>query len=78
MLESLKGTDKNWLVDLLYAFNSGNLAKFDALKSKWSAQPDLVAAQLELRQKITLLCLMEVSDLTNENICKFYVTQRPY
>ncbi|KAJ8315045.1 hypothetical protein KUTeg_007196 [Tegillarca granosa] len=60
ILESLKGTDKDWLVDLLYAFNSGNIAKFEDLKKKWATQPDLAASEIPLRQKISLLCLMEV------------------
>ncbi|KAK3098361.1 hypothetical protein FSP39_018762 [Pinctada imbricata] len=61
ILESLKPTDKSWLVDLLFAFNSGNIAKFDELKSKWSTQPDLAANEIPMRQKISLLCLMEMT-----------------
>ena len=38
MLDSLQGTDRQWLVDLLFAFNSGNIAKFEELKPQWSAQ----------------------------------------
>lgn len=38
ILASLKGTDKEWLVDLLYAFNSGDIDKFIGLKDKWSIQ----------------------------------------
>ena len=38
ILESLKGTDKEWLVNLMYAFNSGNISKFDDLKKSWSTQ----------------------------------------
>nr|KAG5694100.1 hypothetical protein BaRGS_033719 [Batillaria attramentaria] len=61
ILLSLKNTDKEWLVDLLYAFNSGNIAKFDELKKFWGTQPDLAAAELPMRQKISLLCLMEMA-----------------
>ena len=38
ILESLKGTDKEWLVNLMYAFNSGNISKFDDLKKSWGTQ----------------------------------------
>lgn len=61
ILESLKGTDKEWLVNLLYAFNSGNIAKFEELKKSWAAQPDLAASEIPMRQKISLLCLMEMT-----------------
>ncbi|XP_033101352.1 26S proteasome non-ATPase regulatory subunit 13-like isoform X2 [Anneissia japonica] len=61
ILDSLKGTDKNWLVDLLYAFNSGNLDRFEELSSTWKQQPDLAVRELNLRQKICLLCLMEMT-----------------
>ncbi|XP_076819396.1 26S proteasome non-ATPase regulatory subunit 13-like [Clavelina lepadiformis] len=61
ILDSLKGTNKQWLIDLLFAFNSGNIEKMDALKGYWSAQPDLIANEMKLRQKIMLLCLMEIT-----------------
>ena len=38
ILESLRGSDRDWLVQLLFAFNSGNIARFDELKSFWGAQ----------------------------------------
>ncbi len=60
ILESLKGTEEEWVIDLLYAFNSGSLDKFEKLKPKWSLQPDLKSKALNLKQKICLLCLMEV------------------
>ncbi|CAG5126461.1 unnamed protein product [Candidula unifasciata] len=61
ILASLKGSDKEWLVDLLYAFNSGDIDKFHALKDKWSAQPDLKAHETAMRNKINLLCIMEMT-----------------
>ncbi|XP_072017784.1 26S proteasome non-ATPase regulatory subunit 13-like [Amphiura filiformis] len=61
LLESLKDTDKQWLVDLLFAFNSGSLDKFETMASVWKQQPDLAASELALRQKISLLCLMEMT-----------------
>lgn len=61
VLEYLKPTEHAWLVDLLYAFNSGNIKKFQSMRPRWAAQPDLAANETGLRQKITLLCLMELT-----------------
>ncbi|MCJ8734542.1 hypothetical protein PDJAM_G00236390 [Pangasius djambal] len=61
VLESLKNTDKQWLIETLYAFNSGNVEKFQALKSAWGQQPDLAAQEAKLMQKIQLLCVMEMT-----------------
>ncbi|CAH1278554.1 unnamed protein product [Diabrotica balteata] len=61
VLESLKSTENAWLVELLYAFNSGNIKKFEAMKPQWEAIADLAAEELFLRQKISLLCLMEMT-----------------
>ncbi len=38
ILDSLKDTDKQWVVDLLFAFNSGNIAGFETLKTSWATQ----------------------------------------
>ncbi|KAH0621047.1 hypothetical protein JD844_022057, partial [Phrynosoma platyrhinos] len=78
VLESLRDTDRQWLIDTLYAFNSGNVEKFQALKSAWGQQPDLAANEALLLQKIQLLCLMEMTftrpanhrQLTFEEIAK--------
>jgi 26S proteasome regulatory subunit N9 len=61
ILDSLKGTDNEWLIELLKAFNSGDINKFETMKTKWSVIPDLVASEVKLRQKISLLCLMEMT-----------------
>uniref|UniRef100_A0A669DVH1 26S proteasome non-ATPase regulatory subunit 13 n=1 Tax=Oreochromis niloticus TaxID=8128 RepID=A0A669DVH1_ORENI len=60
VLESLRNTDKQWLIDTLYAFNAGNVEKFQSLKSAWGQQPDLASQEGKLMQKIQLLCVMEV------------------
>ncbi|KGL82303.1 26S proteasome non-ATPase regulatory subunit 13, partial [Tinamus guttatus] len=78
VLESLRNTDRQWLIDTLYAFNSGNVETFQALKSAWGQQPDLAANEALLLQKIQLLCLMEMTftrpanhrQLTFEEIAK--------
>lgn len=61
IIESLKGKPNEWIVELLYAFNSGDIKKFEALQSQWSTQIDLLHHKLVLRQKISLLCLMEMT-----------------
>ncbi|XP_077999881.1 26S proteasome non-ATPase regulatory subunit 13-like [Glandiceps talaboti] len=61
VLNSLKEGEKQWLVDLLFAFNSGNLQRYEDLKAQWNQQPDLATSEIALRQKISLLCLMEMT-----------------
>ncbi|XP_015422336.1 PREDICTED: 26S proteasome non-ATPase regulatory subunit 13 [Myotis davidii] len=78
VLESLRGTDRQWLIDTLYAFNSGNVEQFQTLKAAWGQQPDLAANEAQLLRKIQLLCLMEMTftrpanhrQLTFEEIAK--------
>ncbi|KAK2162355.1 hypothetical protein LSH36_100g10017 [Paralvinella palmiformis] len=38
VLDKLKGTEKEWLVGLLYTFNSGNISRFEELKQHWQNQ----------------------------------------
>ncbi|XP_036717329.1 26S proteasome non-ATPase regulatory subunit 13 isoform X2 [Balaenoptera musculus] len=38
VLESLRNTDRQWLIDTLYAFNSGNVERFQTLKTAWGQQ----------------------------------------
>lgn len=66
VLETLKQTENSWLINLLYAFNSGSITKFEQMKPQWSAIADLAAQELFLRQKISLLCLMEVRKIIVE------------
>jgi len=61
VLQYLKKTENAWLVDVLFAFNSGNIQKFTELKPQWKQQADLAANEIALMQKITLLSLMELS-----------------
>jgi len=67
ILDSLANDDKFWVVDLLRSFNCGSLTRFEALRSQWSTQPDLCASELALRQKICLLCLMELTFRKSNN-----------
>ncbi|XP_055716028.1 26S proteasome non-ATPase regulatory subunit 13 [Phlebotomus papatasi] len=61
ILQSLTRTENDWLIDLLKAFNSGDINKFESMKPKWSKIADLAAQEVKLRQKISLLCLMEMT-----------------
>ncbi|ALC47806.1 Rpn9 [Drosophila busckii] len=61
ILESLRNTENEWLVELLKAFNTGDINKFNDMKKIWSKIPDLAAQEVKLRQKISLLCLMEMT-----------------
>ncbi|XP_066584466.1 26S proteasome non-ATPase regulatory subunit 13-like [Prorops nasuta] len=61
VLESLNGTPNSWLIDLLRTFNAGDISALESLKPQWSKVADLAAQELKLRQKISLLCLMEMT-----------------
>jgi len=63
VLESLKGTEQEWLVNLLYVVNCGNLERFNAMKPQIAKQNDLIKQQnlTSLENKIRLLCLMEMT-----------------
>lgn len=60
VLDALKDTREQWLIDLLQAFNIGDVEKYEALKNVWQVQPDLRMAEPTLKRKITLLCLMDM------------------
>lgn len=60
VLKSLQSSDK-WLYDLLYAFNSGNITKFEEFRPVWSKNDDLRKESALLERKIRLLGLMEMA-----------------
>ncbi|XP_051890403.1 26S proteasome non-ATPase regulatory subunit 13-like isoform X1 [Pristis pectinata] len=60
ILESLRDTENQWLIDTLYAFNSGDVETFFGLKSYWGSQSDLANNEQRLKEKLQLLCLMEM------------------
>ncbi len=63
-MKALSGSPYAWLREMLEAFNHGDLHAYDALCSEHAAalnaQPALVAHERKLREKITILCLMEL------------------
>ena len=60
----LRSGSYSWLAELLDAFADGDIGRYDALCAGHAAtlnsQPALVAHERRLREKITLLSLMEL------------------
>jgi len=61
ILDDLRNTPKAWIVDLLAAFNAGDVAKYEAMRGQWSTQTDLEVNQSILNEKVCLLALMEMT-----------------
>ncbi len=61
ILDSLRHTPNEWLIDLLYIFNSGDIRKFEEMQPKWASIGDIAVQKDKLRRKISLLCLMEMT-----------------
>ncbi|KAF9410923.1 26S proteasome regulatory subunit [Podila epigama] len=59
ILESLVGTEREWLKNLLFAFNSGDIGKFEALAPHFAQEHVLQSNITALRQKICLMSLTE-------------------
>ncbi|KAK3830169.1 MAG: hypothetical protein JOS17DRAFT_747165 [Linnemannia elongata] len=59
ILESLVGTEREWLKNLLFAFNSGDIGKFEALAPHFAQETILQSNITALRQKICLMSLTE-------------------
>lgn len=60
ILKFLKGSNEDWLLQLLMEFNAGQVTKFYESEPIWSKCVDLVKNRALLESKIKLLCLMEV------------------
>jgi len=61
ILKYLEGPKERWLLELLYAFNAGDIAKFHSYETKWSQSTDMVNHRELLESKIRLLALMELA-----------------
>jgi len=59
ILDSLQTTPHAWLSDLLFAFNAGDLGRFESLLPHLAQQPLLLENTNFLRQKICLMALIE-------------------
>jgi 26S proteasome regulatory subunit N9 len=64
IVRTLDGTEFAWLLEILAAFNDGDLHAYDALcetyASSLNAQPALVANERRLREKITITALLQI------------------
>ncbi len=71
IMTNLKGSEHDWLLRLLEAFHEGDLQKFDkvceASSAQMNDQPALVAHQEFIRQKITLLALMQLASARSDS-----------
>lgn len=63
-VQSLEGTQYDWLMRLLDAFHRGDMAAYDQLCKQHAAtlnsMPELVANERLLKEKITIMCLLEL------------------
>ena len=55
ILDAVKQTDKQWIVDLLYAFNSGDIAKFEKSASLLQQQVCIYSFYVEPRVEFRLI-----------------------
>jgi len=64
IVESLNGTNREWLAHLLRAFNSGDIGAYEALIGRFGSElekePLLVVKTDLLKEKISILCLIEM------------------
>merc|ERR1712141_611837 len=79
VLQTLKGTPKEWLINLLVAFNAGDVKTYNNLRPQWTEQADLNGNQEILYEKLCLLVLMEMTfrrDANDRQITFFDVSQQ--
>ncbi|KAM0789232.1 hypothetical protein ACM66B_000075 [Microbotryomycetes sp. NB124-2] len=75
ILDSLTGTQHRAIKDMLFAFNSGDITKFESLVPALSREPILTDNYAFLRQKICLMALIEsvFKRPTNDRVLPFSV-----
>ncbi|KAI9500920.1 26S proteasome regulatory subunit [Coemansia spiralis] len=59
IIDSLKETEHAWMITLLLAFNSGDIAKYESMINSLHSQPLLKQQEAMLQQKIRLMALIE-------------------
>ncbi|PPQ75925.1 hypothetical protein CVT26_006377 [Gymnopilus dilepis] len=59
ILDSLNGTQHEWIKKLLFTFNEGNIGRFESLAPLFPKEPILQENYPFLRQKICLMALIE-------------------
>lgn len=63
VIESLKGTQADWLYQLLFAFNSGDIEKFRVIEKQLTAQGESLSLNRKIgfiSEKIQLMALLEL------------------
>jgi len=64
IIESLVGTEAEWLHHLLHAFNKGDIPKYEQLVGQYeqqlASQPILIQHVARMKEKISILCLIEL------------------
>lgn len=64
IVDSLLGTQGEWLHHLLHAFNKGDIHKYEQLVAQYeqqlAGQPILVQHVDRMKEKISILCLIEL------------------
>lgn len=60
VLNSLIRTSDEWLLNLVKAFNAGDVTEFQNLKKRWTTNKMLADNQNKLEEKIVLCAIMEV------------------
>jgi len=75
LIESLQGTENQWLADIIYAFNTGNITKWKELQNEYASKLNSIPAFLQkhllMDKKIALMSLVDLSfrrTSTNRNI----------
>jgi len=61
ILTSLENTEDQWYFAVLKAFNKGDIKEFESYHYRWKTCQLLMDHQELLREKITLLCIMEMT-----------------
>lgn len=61
ILNALSGSTEEWLLEILLAFNAGDLDKFHSLQRHWAEWDDLKKQKDFLIEKIRLLSVMEIA-----------------
>jgi len=65
LIESLQGTDNQWLADIIYAFNTGNITRWKELQVEHSVKMNTIPAFLQkhllMDKKIALMSLVDLS-----------------
>ncbi|KRY22541.1 26S proteasome non-ATPase regulatory subunit 13 [Trichinella patagoniensis] len=63
ILRTLKGTDKEWMLDVIRAFDRGDRAAFENLRPRWSKEAMLNVRSNFLEEKMHLMSLLSAAQV---------------